>query len=202
MTSRSLAYFCLPFCSSKSSAVRARFWTASTTRPRSVISRAMCCLYYVLCERKRSLFAADYADDTDKNPCAKLSLRMLPEKLYALPLEQQIGQFLFIGLPGTDLDAETRELIEEVQPGGIIIFGRNVASPAQLRSLLDGARELLPVPPMCGIDQEGGLVDRLRKIFTPMPAARTIRQHGDLAAARALGRVTGEVLRMLGFNLN
>jgi len=46
------------------------------------------------------------------------------------------------------------------------------------------------------------LVDRLRKIFTPMPSARTIRQHGDLAAARALGRITGEVLRMLGFNIN
>src|SRR5437868_4292599 len=127
---------------------------------------------------------------------------MLPEKLYALPLEQQIGQFLFIGLPGTQLDAETRELIEEVQPGGIIIFGRNVASPQQLRSLLDGARELLPAPPLCGIDQEGGLVDRLRKILTPMPARRTICQHVDLASARALGRITGEVLRMLGFNLN
>ena len=127
---------------------------------------------------------------------------MLPEKLYVLPLEQQIGQFLFIGLPGTELDADTRALIEEVQPGGIIIFGRNVANPQQLRSLLDGARELLAVPPLCGVDQEGGLVDRLRKIFTPMPAARTIRQHGDLAAARALGRITGEVLRMLGFNLN
>ena len=127
---------------------------------------------------------------------------MVPEKLYALPLEQQIGQFLFIGLPGTELDAETRALIEEVQPGGIIIFGRNVAGPEQLRSLLDGARELLPIPPLCGVDQEGGLVDRLRRIFTPMPPARTIRHHGDLAAARALGRITGEVLRLLGFNIN
>lgn len=127
---------------------------------------------------------------------------MVPEKLYALPLEQQIGQFLFIGLPGTELDAGTRALIEEVQPGGIIIFGRNVASPEQLRSLLDGVREIVAIPPLFGIDQEGGLVDRLRRIFTPMPAARTIRQHGDLAAARQLGRVTGEVLRMLGFNIN
>ena len=127
---------------------------------------------------------------------------MVPEKLYALPLEQQIGQFLFIGLPGTELDADTRALIEEVQPGGIIIFGRNVAGPEQLRSLLDGVRELIPTPPLVGIDQEGGLVDRLRRIFTPMPSARTIRQHGDLAAARSLGRVTGEVLRMLGFNIN
>jgi beta-N-acetylhexosaminidase len=127
---------------------------------------------------------------------------MLPENLYDLPIEQQIGQFLFIGLPGTELDAETRALIEEVQPGGIIIFGRNVASPEQLRSLLDGARELVRTPPLFGIDQEGGLVDRLRRIFTPMPSARTIRQHGDLAAARALGRITGEVLRMLGFSIN
>jgi len=127
---------------------------------------------------------------------------MLPENLYALSLEQQIGQFLFIGLPGTEFDAEARALVEEVQPGGVIIFGRNVAGPEQLRSLLDAVREAVPTPPLFGIDQEGGLVDRLRRIFTPMPSARTIRQHGDLAAARALGRVTGEVLRMLGFNIN
>jgi beta-N-acetylhexosaminidase len=122
--------------------------------------------------------------------------------LTSLPLEQQIGQIFYIGLPGTELDEETRALVEHVQPGGVIIFGRNVAAPQQLRSLLDGVRSLLPVEPLCGIDQEGGLVDRLRRICTPMPAARTIRQHGDLAAARSLGRITGEVLRILGFNMN
>ena len=127
---------------------------------------------------------------------------MPSDSLYSLPLEQQVGQFFYIGLPGTELDADTRALITEVQPGGIIIFGRNVASPEQLRNLLDGIRELLPIEPLFGIDQEGGLVDRLRKIFTPMPSARTIRQHGDLAGARALGRISGEVLRLLGFNMN
>ncbi|MGI8835564.1 MAG: glycoside hydrolase family 3 N-terminal domain-containing protein [Pyrinomonadaceae bacterium] len=127
---------------------------------------------------------------------------MPSDSLLSLSLEQQIGQFFFIGLPGTELDAETRTLIQEVQPGGVIIFGRNVASPQQLRDLLDGVRELLPVAPLIGVDQEGGLVDRLRKIFTPMPAARTIREHGDLSGARSLGRITGEVLRLLGFNIN
>jgi len=127
---------------------------------------------------------------------------MLAENLFALPLEQQIGQFLFIGLPGTEFDDESRALVEYVKPGGVIIFGRNVAGPEQLRTLLDSVREVVPTPPLFGIDQEGGLVDRLRRIFTPMPSARTIRQHGDLAAARALGRITGEVLRMLGFNIN
>jgi beta-N-acetylhexosaminidase len=124
------------------------------------------------------------------------------ETLLSLPLEQKIGQLLYIGLPGTEFDAETRALVEYVKPGGVIIFGRNVASPTQMRGLLDSVREVSTVAPLFGIDQEGGLVDRLRKIFTPMPAARAIRQHGDLAAARALGRITGEALRLLGFNMN
>src|SRR4051812_37210729 len=124
------------------------------------------------------------------------------QTLQSLPLEHQIGQLLFIGLPGPELDAEARSLLDEVKPGGVIIFGRNVAAPEQLRGLLDGVRSSSRVDPLLGIDQEGGLVDRLRKICTPMPAARVIRQHGDLAGARLHGRITGEVLRLLGFNMN
>src|ERR1700674_4886201 len=127
---------------------------------------------------------------------------MPTDQIFALPFEQQIGQFFFIGLPGTELDAETRELVDEIKPGGVILFGRNVDSPEQVRGLLDGVRALSPMPTLCGIDQEGGLVDRLREIFPPMPSARAIRQHGDLSAARTLGRVTGSILRMLGFDIN
>ncbi len=122
--------------------------------------------------------------------------------LQSLPLEQKIGQFIFLGLPGTEFDQQTRELVEYINPGGVIIFGRNVSSPQQLRHLLDSVRGAVSTEPLVGIDQEGGLVDRLRRICTPMPAARTIRQHGDLAGARTLGRITGEILRRLGFNMN
>jgi beta-N-acetylhexosaminidase len=124
------------------------------------------------------------------------------DTFFSLPLEEQIGQFFFIGLPGPELDEEARALIEEVKPGGVILFGRNVVAADQVRKLLDGVRALILVPPLCGIDQEGGLVDRLRDIFPAMPSARAIRQHGDLSGARTLGRVTGEVLRMLGVDIN
>jgi beta-N-acetylhexosaminidase len=124
------------------------------------------------------------------------------DTLLSLPLEQKVGQLMFIGLPGTEVDSETRDLLAEVNPGGVCLFGRNVRRPEQTRKLLDDVRAASPVLPILSVDQEGGLVDRLRRIFTPMPSARVIRQHGDLAAARALGSTTGEVLRMLGFNMN
>jgi len=127
---------------------------------------------------------------------------MSPDQLFLLPFEEQVGQFFFIGLPGTAVDAEARELIEEIKPGGVIVFGRNVETAEQVRKLLDDCRALVPTPLLCGIDQEGGLVDRLREIFPPMPSARALRQHGDLAGVRTLGRITGELLRMLGFNIN
>jgi len=127
---------------------------------------------------------------------------MPSDRFSSLPFEQQIGQFFFIGLPGKIIDSEARDLIEEIKPGGIILFGRNVESPQQVRKLLDDARALVPTPLLCGIDQEGGLVDRLREIFPPMPSARALRQHGDLAGVRTLGRITGELLRILGLNIN
>src|SRR5437763_16849660 len=106
---------------------------------------------------------------------------MPSDRFLSLPFEEQIGQFFFIGLPGTTIDAEARELIEEVKPGGIILFGRNVESPQQVRELLDDARALVPTPPLVGIYQERGLVHPLRQIFPPMPSERASRQHGDLA---------------------
>jgi beta-N-acetylhexosaminidase len=126
----------------------------------------------------------------------------MSEQILSLPIEKKIGQLFFIGLPATEVDPETRRLLEEVSPGGICLFSRNIRGVEQVRQLTDEIREILPVEPMISIDQEGGLVDRLRHIVTPMPSARVIRQHGDLAAARRLGSITGEILRMLGLNMN
>src|SRR5262249_59057469 len=81
-----------------------------------------------------------------------LSSHPMPsDQFFSLSFEQQIGQFFFIGLPGTEVDQQARELIEEIKPGGIILFGRNVESPQQVRKLLDDARALIPTPPLCGI---------------------------------------------------
>src|SRR5919107_502696 len=60
-------------------------------------------------------------------------------------VEQKCGRLLFIGLAVTRLDKPTREMLKRVRPGGVILFGRNVESPAQvallnaqIRASLDG----------------------------------------------------------------
>ena len=55
-------------------------------------------------------------------------------------------------------------MFRRVQPGGFILFGRNIESASQLRKLIDDLRDLSEVEPIITIDQEGGRVSRLRLI--------------------------------------
>src|SRR5688572_16176484 len=117
----------------------------------------------------------------------------------SLSIEQKIGQLFFIGIPGPEFDDATRHLIDDIQPGGVCLFARNIKELGQTRELLDSLHEALKVPPLLSLDQEGGRVDRLRRIMTPMPAASQLRGVEDAAE---LGDIVGETLRLLSFNMN
>ena len=114
----------------------------------------------------------------------------------------QLGQLLLTGVPGTELDAETAALFRRVQPGGFILFGRNITGAAQLRKLIDDLRDLSEIEPIITIDQEGGRVSRLRLIGNEPPNAQQLRQKDDIALVREHGRLTGRLLRLFGFNLD
>ncbi len=117
-------------------------------------------------------------------------------------LEQKVGQLLFIGLPGPTLDAEAQQLIKSIQPGGVILFTRNLESPQQTAELTADIRRFSRVMPLISIDQEGGQVDRLRHMAGPMPSAKQISLADDAKLAFELGVVTADLLRLLGFNMN
>lgn len=121
------------------------------------------------------------------------------EQLLSLPIEQKIGQLFFIGIPGPNLDEATLTLLDDLSPGGVCLFARNIREPRQTRDLLDGIWGYLPTKPFLSIDQEGGLVDRLRRIVTPMPAASKIK---DVAQADKIGAIIAETIRILGFNMD
>ena len=113
-----------------------------------------------------------------------------------------LGQLLLTGVPGPVLDAETAATFRRLQPGGFILFGRNIQTPAQLRKLIDDLRELGAVEPIITIDQEGGRVSRLKLVGNEPPNANNLRDKGDLDLIRRHGAITGRLLRMFGFNLD
>jgi beta-N-acetylhexosaminidase len=116
--------------------------------------------------------------------------------------KQKTGQLFFIGLPSAEIDEPTGKLLETIQPGGICLFSRNIKTAAQTRKLLDDTRKILPVEPFLALDQEGGLVDRLRRIIAPMPSIKTIAEKGNPECVRKLAEITAELIRILGFNMN
>src|SRR5690348_5747880 len=113
-----------------------------------------------------------------------------------------LGQLILCGVPGKELDAASAEMFRRVQPGGFILFGRNIESAAQLRKLVDDLRDLSRVEPIITIDQEGGRVSRLRLIGHEPPNAQQLRDKDDLELISAHGNITGRLLRLFGFNLD
>lgn len=117
-------------------------------------------------------------------------------------MQSDVGQLLLVGVPGQELDADTAAMLRRVQPGGFILFGRNIGSPAQLRKLIDDLRDLSAVEPVITIDQEGGRVSRLRLIGEEPPNAQQLRDKGDPSLVRRHGELTASLLRLFGFNLD
>lgn len=117
-------------------------------------------------------------------------------------IEHKIGQLLFISLPTTHIDEATRNLLEQIQPGGVLLEKANIQNAQQVLELTNQIRSIVKVPPLIAVDQEGGRVDRLKEIFAPMPSADIFRSAGDAASSSQHGRIDAEALRLLGFNIN
>jgi beta-N-acetylhexosaminidase len=117
-------------------------------------------------------------------------------------IKRKAGRLLFVGFPGTRLDRRTRQFFSEVQPGGVVLFGRNIESAEQVALLTAQIRDAVELPVLIGVDQEGGLVDRFRDICEPMPSAKAVRNAGQTELARNFGALSARALRLLGFNIN
>lgn len=117
--------------------------------------------------------------------------------------EQMAGQRLMVGFDGTDFDRDLAFLIEEFKVGGIILFSRNIQTPDQVAELCRSAQECAAA---CGqpglfiaVDQEGGVVARLRKPFTEFPGNPAMAGEAD---ADRFAAVTAAELRQVGINMN
>ena len=117
---------------------------------------------------------------------------------------RQPGQLLFAGFEGAQVPEDLGALIASGRVGGVVLFARNVESPAQLRTLVDDlhARAPLEAALTVAIDQEGGRVQRCRAPWTEWPPMRRLGEHGALADTRAVARALARELADLRIDLD
>ncbi len=113
-----------------------------------------------------------------------------------------IGERFFVGIPGPTLDPDTRKVLKEVQPGGIILFARNVRSASQLAHLTSNLRSLLGRHLSICLDHEGGRVNRLKDLTGVVPSALQLGFLDNETWARRHGTLTGRLLHEVGVNVN
>jgi len=123
----------------------------------------------------------------------------MPAKL-SLELRRQVGQLLVMGFDGTVLSPRLRLMLDTFQPGGIILFQRNIEDPQQTHALLSQACKSSAAPMFLCVDMEGGTVDRLRDVIAPIPSVADVAATQSKKLFRRHGKLIGGAVRALGFN--
>lgn len=98
----------------------------------------------------------------------------------------------------------TQEALSKYAVGGIIYFGSNIQSQAQLKEMVENTKLYSKYPLFIGIDEEGGSVARLAEsgIGTKVDSAETIGNSADANNAYVAGTTIGGYLAENGFNLD
>ncbi len=130
-------------------------------------------------------------------------------------LEKRIGQLFLLGFKGDAID-QHHPIAEDIRKrnlGGVILFDRllaekreqnNIISPAQVQTLTGSLQEYSATPLLIAVDQEGGMVKRLKPQAgfpeTASPSSMGAEDDVNFTATQAAS--TAKTLRRLGINLN
>ncbi len=132
-----------------------------------------------------------------------------------LTLKEKIGQLFIVGFQGHDIieDSAVLRMIKSYKPGGVILFDKdmvhgkpvhNIQSPEQVKRLTNALYDASDLPLFIGIDQEGGLIHRLKPEygFPPTKSHKTLSSQPDVKFTEQEGEKIAGMLREVDINLN
>ncbi len=98
------------------------------------------------------------------------------------------ARHLFVAVQGQSLTDSARRFLSELKPGGVVLTGANIKDKEQTIELVRQIKEAVGLGmgiadlPLIAVDQEGGLVNRLR--LSNAPSAAELGNAGDAAVVR------------------
>lgn len=118
-------------------------------------------------------------------------------------LESKAAQLVMIDIPSFELSEADKAHLRSHPWNGVLMFANNIRSKEQLRGLLSQITEICPGVPLFTIDQEGGLVDRIRFMDTVLsPGNMALAATGSLQDCHNAHQILGQQLREIGFHLD
>jgi beta-N-acetylhexosaminidase len=131
---------------------------------------------------------------------------MINYNIKELSLDEKIGQLIVFGFDALSLNDHAINLITKYKVGNVILFARNIKSPKQLFTLNKNLQELAMkttgIPLIISIDQEGGMVTRIKNGGTFFPGAMTLSASDNIENSYLAGKHMGRELSALGINMN
>lgn len=135
--------------------------------------------------------------------------------LSSMTLKEKIGQLFLMGFRGDDIskNSEVIQMISTHKPGGVILFDKdmihhkpvhNIASPEQVKNLTTALQNASKTPLLIGIDQEGGVINRLKPEYG-FPETKSHQELGEQDFPEITfmeGKLIANILCDAGINLN
>lgn len=142
-----------------------------------------------------------------QNPEFKSSLEEGAIKKYldSFSLKEKLAQLFIINLEGSQEYTKKFDYNETLCPSGFIFFSYNIAkTPEQILHFNYSIQEYYKnsIPPFLAIDLEGGFVNRLQSIISPLPSPGDIPKLFSLQEVEIFYETIAKQTKVLGFSLN
>ncbi|WP_028610905.1 beta-N-acetylhexosaminidase [Paenibacillus harenae] len=138
-------------------------------------------------------------------PPSQEPVDLIKERISEMSVDEKIGQMVLVGLEGTTLQSDAKEMIERYRVGGFILYKDNIDNASQTVSLLNQLKEANAAnkaPLWLSLDQEGGKVNRMPEQLKELPTARAIGKVNNSEYTKRIGQAIGEELQAFGFNMD
>lgn len=119
-----------------------------------------------------------------------------------MSLDEKLGQLIMLEFNETSYSDNLDYAINTLHVGGVIMYDIQINTFNQTKGDIAHMQARSQIPLFISVDQEGGIVNRLHKVYGNAMSATDIEATGSTAVAAQQGLKTSQELKALGMNVD